>query len=63
MKCKCNWKCISHVIFKISVVSGEIIFYVVSKYSVVSIVSGEMIFHVVSKISIVSEVIGEIIFM
>ena len=57
-----SWKYISYVIFKtslVSVVSGEIIFYVVSKFSVVIV---EIIFYVVPKISVVSVIIGEIIF-
>ena len=42
------WKCISRVISKIMVVSvvrGEIIFYVDSKISVVSVVSGVIVFY------------------
>ena len=46
----------------VSVVSGEIIFYAVSKFRVVSKVSGEVTFYLVSKISVVSVVSGEIIF-
>ena len=53
------------MILKISVaggvVSGEIIFYVVSKISVVSVATGEVIFYAVSKFRTVSVVTGEII--
>ena len=69
-----SWKCISHVFMKIrviSVVTGEIIFYLlqslkpaysvmklylVFKISVVSVVSNGIIFHVVLNIGVVSVV-------
>ena len=43
-----------------NVVSGEIIFYIVSK---IILVSGEIIFYILSKINVVSVVSDEIIFM
>ena len=52
-----------YVVFKISVVIGAIIFYVVSKFKVVSVVSDEITFYVVSKISVVSVVNGQVILM
>ena len=61
-----SWKCFSHVILKINVVSavsGEITFFhVVSKINVVSVASGHDIFYEVSKISVVSLVSDEVVF-
>ena len=47
----------------VSVVSDEVIFYVVSKIRLVSIVSGVTTFYVVSKISTVSVVTSEFFFL